>query len=1103
MLDCFLSRQAAPPLPLLLMSPFFEARKHCLPREPLRQAPFSQAKLSPSKMSGVGEYNDVWLHTSKLLDLPGLAAAVTAVEAALQQAAGGSAAPGASPRSLAHSVIELAWTAAQWAAKALVTLDVAAAGGSGSADPRSSKTLAQALSALAHAEEAAALAGVGGAASVLPRPTLQEDANIDFTAVPWAAPAVEAARAGRVGPALALCRAALGAAALRAAFLELAAWEEGLTRSILPLQEWIDFWLEREGWGNASEEELLAGGGSYRGRGGARDASGGSPRAAPPNSAAAAGAGAAVGVSGIVAGSAYGSDSQSGSGGLLSAATSLFGRRGSVPHHAPVSSGAARRASVSGATASDDEGEGSSSDEDDDVASTATTVTTRRGSVGGAEGHWRLQPVAHHHHHHHHHHRSRQAAGVLSALATPWELPGSGVFPRPLSDAWEGGPAEWGVVAALLTAQAAQGTVSTLASLARGAMKRVQRNSTTGNGATTALLPPPPATPSRLSRARAAAADALARRANLWVLSPAAKVALLQTLQTTTMTAVGLARRGLGDFAEAVDASFGGHGHGHHHHHAAAAAASPSSNSGEDSEAPPVPWWVASFTPAQSSSSSPSPSASVSPLLTHCLDVLRHVLRRAEALAPPAPGALPLTAEVPPCPLLGEDDASPVSTGLFLTDAAGYLAACAAARGALLRRVDSSLYWLSPRRPIQRHWATTLAAAAGVGWAAAQLRSNGDSVRDWLATTSSSLASFFHDHVAAPTAAMLREIFGGRREVIADPAALQDARAALTKMLTSFNQRVALRPPVLASVPDDLRAALTSPDAAASLAAALDMRPVSAVIAHELPRPLVGMVAGDLVEALLLEVAHIKAEVLAAMGALDTILQDNQFNLQVATTLPAGIVAFSLFTGVRRVLGGVMGPPDATLTRRRLRLLLRDVQRLLSHAEAGAAKQQATTAATAAVTGVVEEAKTEKAAQPAPAHRARTRLFVEVDRPDAGPRLLVGGSHPPTAPAVHHQPAALLHRRHSLHASHTTHPSAHASFAGLTATQVGCLVVLLRRVVTALLQLRRLMRPALPFGEWARVLEDAADLLSPQSTIAMRQAAVARLLAYDGLSSVY
>ena len=50
--------------------------------------------------------------------------------------------------------------------------------------------------------------------------------------------------------------------------------------------------------------------------------------------------------------------------------------------------------------------------------------------------------------------------------------------------------------------------------------------------------------------------------------------------------------------------------------------------------------------------------------------------------------------------------------------------------------------------------------------------------------------------------------------------------------------------------------------------------------------PIKNAVAGDLVEMMLIQIQYIKKEVLQAMGAMDEILRQNRFNLQVRHAMP-------------------------------------------------------------------------------------------------------------------------------------------------------------------------------------------------------------------------
>lgn len=223
----------------------------------------------------------------------------------------------------------------------------------------------------------------------------------------------------------------------------------------------------------------------------------------------------------------------------------------------------------------------------------------------------------------------------------------------------------------------------------------------------------------------------------------------------------------------------------------------------------------------------------------------------------------------------------------------------------------------------RRNWFRYAAVLLACGISLRYLVRNRDSARQAIVDSFSSVKAFMVEHVQEPLAGMLREILSAERAHFADAAALVDARASLAGMLQSFNANL---DPATLSPP--LRGAdLTK------MAQALDMRTVSDRFAAGLDRPIVGLVAGDLLQTLLLQIAALKMEVLSAMSALDQILAANSFNLRVMATIPAIMTGVGVATLLRWLVAGATAPLDTSDARLRFAITIAKVHRLLSEVD--------------------------------------------------------------------------------------------------------------------------------------------------------------------------
>jgi hypothetical protein len=253
------------------------------------------------------------------------------------------------------------------------------------------------------------------------------------------------------------------------------------------------------------------------------------------------------------------------------------------------------------------------------------------------------------------------------------------------------------------------------------------------------------------------------------------------------------------------------------------------------------------------------------------------------------------------------------------------LNAAVAALAALPGAADATARPLRARSGLRRYWAVWVVLGAGSFYTARAVSRNRSELAATAREAAASLARFYDEHLRGPVGRMRGELFGAVPvAAVADAGALEDARASLAAMLGDYSRRVdrATLSPSLAGA--DL----------AALAASLDMRPVSEAYVAQVRTPVRSAVSGDLLELMLIQIAFIKKELLAAMGALDAILAENRFNLQVMATVPALLVTSTLGAGAMALTRAATAPIDTGGPRHRMRMALRDVARLLALADA-------------------------------------------------------------------------------------------------------------------------------------------------------------------------
>ena len=177
-----------------------------------------------------------------------------------------------------------------------------------------------------------------------------------------------------------------------------------------------------------------------------------------------------------------------------------------------------------------------------------------------------------------------------------------------------------------------------------------------------------------------------------------------------------------------------------------------------------------------------------------------------------------------------------------------------------------------------------VALAAGMWAAARSRRALIDIAKDWGRKGT----IFFTDHVVVPGVYMYEEFFTSKiRPAITDKDALVETRASLSRMLSSW-----------------LTERFPNMDASdvSRISDGMDVQ----LIESEFEKGVTGgalknIITGDLVKMGLIEVQFLKKELLTAMNAIDDLMEANELNLRLGSTMPA----FMLFWFVKK--GGSVG----------------------------------------------------------------------------------------------------------------------------------------------------------------------------------------------------
>lgn len=175
---------------------------------------------------------------------------------------------------------------------------------------------------------------------------------------------------------------------------------------------------------------------------------------------------------------------------------------------------------------------------------------------------------------------------------------------------------------------------------------------------------------------------------------------------------------------------------------------------------------------------------------------------------------------------------------------------------------------------------------------------------------------FYVEHLERPLAAILDDLIFDHTLSVSDHQATLDAKQSLGRMLSDY----------VSDVHPEM-----DTFTAERIAKELDVSVLTQQYEAELKKPIQNLVSGDLVRMLLIQLQFMKTEMLVVMQALDELIKENLFNLEVLATIPAFIVSWSLYQGGKAALRAVRGSKNSrSYVFTQVRYMLRDVEQLLN-----------------------------------------------------------------------------------------------------------------------------------------------------------------------------
>lgn len=200
---------------------------------------------------------------------------------------------------------------------------------------------------------------------------------------------------------------------------------------------------------------------------------------------------------------------------------------------------------------------------------------------------------------------------------------------------------------------------------------------------------------------------------------------------------------------------------------------------------------------------------------------------------------------------------------------------------------------VSPAAPpsrLRRTWWKWTLLLGGTALVARSVSANWQAAREAVDNTHASVQQFYREHMQGPLHAMWSELVRGQSLSVTDPREVIDASESLQNLMRDLLSSRAARG-LNEMSPEAIQLAVQTADPAA----------ISRVLEREIQHPVRGLIMGDLLQVMLVQVAMLKRDVVKSMAAMDALLRENHFNSQVAATVPAAIVLYCAYWIVRRL----------------------------------------------------------------------------------------------------------------------------------------------------------------------------------------------------------
>jgi hypothetical protein len=202
----------------------------------------------------------------------------------------------------------------------------------------------------------------------------------------------------------------------------------------------------------------------------------------------------------------------------------------------------------------------------------------------------------------------------------------------------------------------------------------------------------------------------------------------------------------------------------------------------------------------------------------------------------------------------------------------------------------SELNVTKPPNFLRRKWLQTTLTVASTGVASYFIYQNQNLIASWFYKVKDSVQMFMHEHLIEPFQNIIGNVLKSYQKSIFNPQELLEAKHSLQRMLidigTDLSNDIS---------PEELQELIRK-------AEKNDVTIFSETFEHEIKKPVKNLFLGNLVRMLLIQIQRINVSFLEIMREFDSVMAQNQINLDILATIPVLISGIALSAWVKNIL---------------------------------------------------------------------------------------------------------------------------------------------------------------------------------------------------------